>query len=97
MKDITVLTPEFFNLWNEVDAETSTWNAYSAAMRGYELVAARVLYDMGYDAHVEHIDDSSTEAYERVGPDTHDPLPQSEVDRIERALQTITLEAVLMD
>jgi hypothetical protein len=97
MKDILVVTPEFYKLWMEVAAESTTWNAYSKAMRSWTLIVQRVLYDAGYDAMVYVTDDPSTEVYQRIGPDQHDPLGPDEVNRIERVIQTVTLDAVLMD
>ena len=97
MKDVMVVTSQFYKLWEQVDDSSQEWNSYSQALLGWELVVQRVLWDMGYDAHIAHVGNTHTEVYERVGPDQHAALSGAIVQHIENAIKTVTLEEALID
>ena len=97
MKDVMVVTSQFYKLWEQVDEKSQQWNSYSQALLGWELVVQRVLWDMGYDAHIAHVGNARTEVYERVGPDQHAALSGVIVQHIENAIKTVTLEEALID
>jgi len=97
MKDVMVVTPQFRKLWERVDDSSQQWNAYGDAMLSWELVVQRVLWNMGYDAHIEHSTDFFTDVYERVGPDKHKPASGTIRQHIEDAIATVTLAEALAD
>ena len=97
MKDVIVITSQFYKLWEQVDDNSQQWNSYSQALLGWELVVQRVLWDMGYDAHIAHISNEHTKVYERVGPDYHAAMSGTIVQHIENAIKTVTLEEALID
>ena len=97
MKDVLVVTPQFYRLWEQVDDNSQQWNSYSQALLGWELVVQRVLWDMGYDAHIAHVGNTHTEVYERVGPDQHKRLGGAIWQHIDDAIKTVTLEEALID
>jgi len=97
VKDVMVVTSQFYKLWEQVDEKSQQWNSYSQALLGWELVVQRVLWDMGYDAHIAHVGNTHTEVYERVGPDQHAALSGVIRYRIQCAIETVTLEEALID
>lgn len=86
MKDVMVLTSQFYKLWEEVDEKSQQWDLYGHALIGWDEVVQRVLYDMGYDAHIVHVADVDTEVYERVGPDQDSAVSATIVQHIELSL-----------
>jgi len=97
MKDVIVVTSQFRRLWERVDDSSQQWNSYADAMLGWELIVQRMLWDMGYDAQIEHTSYFLTDVYERVGPDKHKPASGIIRQHIEDAIATVTLDDALVD